>query len=55
MAKCYRCGAETQLYDGGTPICLECASIQKKPIEKSPSTKNKPDEGAAESSGSKTA
>lgn len=25
MAECKYCGAETQLYDGGVPICPQCA------------------------------
>jgi hypothetical protein len=25
MASCYRCSAETQLYDNGMPVCLSCA------------------------------
>jgi hypothetical protein len=25
MDKCSRCGAATQLYENGTPICIECA------------------------------
>jgi len=29
MAKCSRCGAETQLFDNGVPICLPCASAQE--------------------------
>jgi hypothetical protein len=24
MAECFYCGAETRLYEQGTPICLEC-------------------------------
>jgi hypothetical protein len=26
MVKCSRCGAETQLYEYGTPICIECSN-----------------------------
>jgi len=26
MAKCFRCQAETELYDSGVPICLRCAN-----------------------------
>ena len=25
MAKCAYCGAETELYDGETPICIKCS------------------------------
>lgn len=25
MAKCVYCGSETELYDGGVPICLKCS------------------------------
>jgi hypothetical protein len=25
MAKCIKCGAETQLYDAGVPICINCS------------------------------
>jgi len=25
MDKCVQCGAQTQLYDGGVPVCLKCA------------------------------
>ena len=26
MAKCSRCQSETELYNGGVPICLNCAN-----------------------------
>jgi hypothetical protein len=26
MATCNRCGAETQLYDTGYPICIACSN-----------------------------
>jgi hypothetical protein len=26
MDRCSRCGAETQLFDNGNPICLKCES-----------------------------
>jgi hypothetical protein len=29
MARCARCNAETQLYDGGTPVCLGCSKEQE--------------------------
>ena len=35
MAACAHCGAETQLFDGGVPICLECSEAQdlkRKPV-----------------------
>jgi hypothetical protein len=35
MAACAYCGAETELYDGGVPICLECSEAQqlkRKPV-----------------------
>ena len=25
MAKCVYCGSETELFDGGVPICLKCS------------------------------
>jgi hypothetical protein len=30
MAQCSRCGTETQLYDGGFPICIECDAAERK-------------------------
>jgi hypothetical protein len=34
MATCNRCGAETQLYDTGYPICIACSNISfAKPAE----------------------
>jgi hypothetical protein len=30
MAQCAYCGAETQLYSFGRPICLECVEDRKK-------------------------
>jgi hypothetical protein len=27
MAKCHRCGAETQLYVSGVPVCLACVDL----------------------------
>lgn len=30
MAKCNRCGTDTQLYDNGNPICLDCVAEQEK-------------------------
>jgi hypothetical protein len=35
MAECAYCRAETQLYDGGVPICVECSEaseIKRKPV-----------------------
>jgi hypothetical protein len=35
MATCYHCGAETQLYDMGFPICIACSNASPaKPAEK---------------------
>jgi hypothetical protein len=28
MAKCSNCGAETQLYEYGVPICMKCADAR---------------------------
>ena len=28
MAKCIRCGSETQLYNGGIPVCISCVDTQ---------------------------
>jgi hypothetical protein len=34
MATCNRCGAETQLYDTGYPICTSCSAVSlAKPLE----------------------
>jgi hypothetical protein len=34
MATCNRCGAETQLYDTGCPICIACSSpVPRNPAE----------------------
>jgi hypothetical protein len=30
MAKCSRCGAETILFDSGTPICVRCDQLRKR-------------------------
>ena len=30
MAQCKYCGAETQLFDSGMPICLDCAAATEK-------------------------
>jgi hypothetical protein len=37
MAKCTYCGSETELFDGGVPICLKCSEQRE--------TKRKPDDG----------
>ena len=36
IVKCYYCGAETELYLNGNPICLHCLdeSERRKPVEK---------------------
>src|SRR5579859_7447552 len=31
MAECTFCKAETQLYDGGVPVCLKCSDGKRKP------------------------
>jgi hypothetical protein len=31
MAKCFFCGAETRLYAGETPVCIECDDKRSKP------------------------
>ncbi len=36
MAQCKFCGSETQLFDGGVPICLDCAAAREKPKKKPP-------------------
>jgi hypothetical protein len=36
MARCAQCNAETQLYDGGTPICLGCSKEQEPPCKLTP-------------------
>jgi hypothetical protein len=44
MAQCRFCGSETQLFDGGVPICLKCVAAPEKPKKKPPapeSEKNK--------------
>ena len=25
MSKCFNCGADTQLFENGVPICMKCA------------------------------
>ena len=30
MAKCAYCDNETELYDGGSPICMKCAETKRK-------------------------
>jgi DNA-directed RNA polymerase subunit RPC12/RpoP len=29
VAKCYRCGAETRMYDDNVPVCPACAEALK--------------------------
>jgi hypothetical protein len=36
MAQCKFCDSETQLFDNGIPICLECAAALEKPKKKPP-------------------
>lgn len=31
MAKCNRCGKETELYEGGIPICPACIDERERP------------------------
>jgi hypothetical protein len=39
MAACAYCGAETQLYDSGVPICLKCSDEREnKPSRKPPAS-----------------
>ena len=33
MPKCYPCGAETQLYSFGTPVCVKCLENQEQAIK----------------------
>jgi hypothetical protein len=33
MDKCAQCGAETQLYHGGSPVCLECSKTRDKALD----------------------
>jgi len=48
MASCSRCGAETELYDSGVPVCLACANREadredQPAPQKKPSAKVPPD------------
>jgi hypothetical protein len=36
MAACAYCGAETQLYSSGVPICLKCSDEREKKASKKP-------------------
>jgi len=36
MAQCKFCGWETQLFDGGVPICLKCVAAQENAKKKPP-------------------
>ena len=29
MAECIYCGSETELYDGGVPVCLKCSEARQ--------------------------
>ena len=41
MATCNRCGAETQLYDTGYPICIACSNtVLRNPDENIDLTEN---------------
>jgi hypothetical protein len=39
MDKCVQCGAQTQLYDRGVPVCLKCAGEQERKQEAVPKSK----------------
>jgi len=43
MDKCYRCGAETCLYDRDLPICLKCVDLteSEKHAPKTETTNNR--------------
>ena len=34
MAKCVSCGAETQLFAAGVPVCLKCVEARDKDEQK---------------------
>jgi hypothetical protein len=38
MADCAHCGAETELYENGAPICLKCLDERKSNANKKPPT-----------------
>jgi hypothetical protein len=33
LAKCFKCGADTTLYDNGVPICVRCSEARDKKNE----------------------
>jgi hypothetical protein len=39
MAKCIKCGADTQLFDRGVPICLACSDAMEAKRNPSPDGK----------------
>lgn len=45
MPKCFFCDAETSLFEGGRPICVECADLKDagKPPKKRPPAKQTAD------------
>jgi hypothetical protein len=43
MAQCKFCGSETQLFDGGVPICLNCMAVQENPKKKPPASESEKD------------
>lgn len=45
MDRCIYCGAETQLYDNGRPICLKCAADLEK--GRKPATSQRRTEGSS--------
>ena len=44
MAKCKRCGKETELYEAGVPLCLACIDERDRKIipKKRPPEKREP-------------
>ena len=45
MSKCFKCGADTELFDNGVPICIKCAEqveAKRKENEKEESKKSQP-------------
>ena len=41
MAACAYCGAETELYDSGVPVCLKCSEERDNRASKKPPTSSK--------------
>ena len=38
MAACSHCGAETELYDSGVPICIKCSNVRDNASKKPPAS-----------------